>query len=142
MERRFTRDPDRPRPITLAASGEDCRDGGGDGVGPLVSELALSTTEGDLEGSPGAGALPESFSSALMRWEMLDPSLELLGRRSAAVCCWEAFGRYAAPDEADLVVPTGASSGAKKELRTGFDAVREKRGAVKPSGPIVALLEL
>jgi hypothetical protein len=147
--------------MTLPASGDDCLDGGGEGVGPLVNELALSTTDGDLDGSrvlalrtakkveagrslgaaSAVAVLPDSFSSALIRCEMLDPSLALLGRRSAAVCCAELFCREGAPDEADLAAPAAASPGAKKEFRTGLETVRVKRGAVKFSGPPVALLE-
>jgi len=88
MERRLTTDPDRSRLGNLAASGDDSAEPGGEGDdGPLVSEMLLSTTEGDLECSRPAAlrtakkveagralgtasavtTLPESFWSAWIR---------------------------------------------------------------------------
>lgn len=125
MESRLVTDPDRSRRECQLLS----RDGpslepdleGGVLVG-LAKELARSTTDGDLEGSRplrtekkvdeglsrlGASVLLASppvdeaiFSSALMRCEILEPTLVFAVRFPPCCCCATLF-RYAAPELRD-----------------------------------------
>lgn len=98
---RFWIDPERSRNFDV--SGDDSRDTEGEGLGVFrVRELARSAMEGDLEAArtlplrteknageapvgavvPGEvpGALADSFSRALMRWEIPDPRLTFFAR--------------------------------------------------------------
>jgi hypothetical protein len=92
----------------LVVSGDESLDAGGEGDAPLVNKLAPSATDDGRDVSrvlvlrtakkvvagrslvvaaSTTGVLPESFSSALMRCEMLEPSLlALLGLTSDACC--------------------------------------------------------
>lgn len=125
MESRLATDPDLSR--GTLSSGDPSRDSEiADRVGlPRVRELARSATDGERDGSRvldfrtaknvedgtllrGGGASlspeePESFSRALMRCEMLDPSLPLLARFFwwLDVCCWVILCKKAAPEDTD-----------------------------------------
>jgi hypothetical protein len=108
MERRLATERDRSREPGLFTSGDWSRDT--DGVDACRKGLALSTTDGDLEGSlllrtekkldcglslpmrvgVGAGESPDgtdSISSALIRCEMLDPTVPLRTRLPFVCCC-------------------------------------------------------
>ncbi len=121
-----------------------------------MTELARSATDGDREGSldvlrtekkvddgrfcsPSAPVELDNFSSALMRCEMLDPILELLGLASDEGCC-VILCRYAAPDERALAELDVTSPGARKLPRTGFETVRVMARGIpnSPSRPSVA----
>lgn len=152
----LTMDPFLSRREPLVDSGEDSPDSGGEGVATRVNEVARSATEGDRDGSRpaalrtakneaaglsfGAGsALPpgmlESFSRALMRWEILDPSLLLFGRNSDEDCCWVILCRYAAPEEtalAELAELAETSPGRTIGPLMGFDTVLTMRGMEDP----------
>ena len=103
IDNRLATDADRSREGALFSSGDVSLDRGGEGVKPpLVRELARSATDGERAGSrtlplrtekkaedglslgtPSVGAplLTDSISSALIRCEMLDPILPVLGAR-------------------------------------------------------------
>ena len=153
IDSRLAIDPDRSRGV-LPVSGDESRDSGGEGVVPCRAAEARAKTEGDLAGSPqglvlrtekkvdeglslgGTASLPpvleDSFSRALIRWEMLEPILPDLGRKSADEVCCVSLWRKAAPEDtvrADAVV---TSAGDSKLPRMGLDTVRTVVGLERP----------
>ncbi len=124
-----------------------------------MRELALSTTEGDLDGSrvpglrtekkvddglslrsPSPPVVLDSFSRALMRCEMRpSPALAVFGRRSDDEDCCEIF-RNAAPEELALVPGFAeASPGDKRLPWTGLESYpnHAARRAASPLIPMV-----
>ena len=125
-------------------SGDDSRESGGvPGVFCRVNEVARSATDGDLDGSrtlalrteknvddgradrpaSSPSAVLESFSSALMRCEMLDPTPFLAARLLDDDCC-VILCKNAAPDETVLAELGGTSLGVSNAPRTGLETVR------------------
>lgn len=103
MDTRLTTEPDLCR-RTLPSSASSWCEGVGDAALPC-SDLVLSTTDGALDvsrfctakkvddgrsrltGRDWSPDVAESFSSALMRCEMLDPTLGFMVARLADCCC-------------------------------------------------------
>lgn len=145
----------------LLDSGEESVEPGGGADGPLVSELALSATDGERDGSRPLGfrtekkleagrsfpepspppALLDSFSKALMRWEMLDPILLLVGRNSADEFCCVILCRNAAPVETLLAELVETSPGVRMGPRIGFDTVLTMRGVDNEDKPLSTAVE-
>ncbi|KAK5631950.1 hypothetical protein RRF57_007664 [Xylaria bambusicola] len=136
-------EPDLSR-FMLGASGVVSRERSGVG-GWRVSELARSMTEGDFDdslvlcfrtvkkvedGVTGLGRssfeLPDSASKALIRCEMLDPTLPFFDCMLALDGLRVRLFRYAAPLEETLLgaLPWDMSTGMRSEPRIGLDAER------------------
>lgn len=141
-------EPDLSR-VVLGASGVGSRERSGVG-GWRVTELARSATEGDFDGSlvlcfrtvkkvedgvVGLGrssfGLPDSASKALMRCEMLDPTLPFFDWILALDGLRVRLFKNVAPFDDTLLgmLPWDMSTGMRSDPRIGLDAARGKRGS-------------